>query len=169
MVIGYQRWDRLLFLHFEVPEEALRALVPPRLELDTYQRRAFVSLTPFTVCDARLRGMPMLPGISRFHELNVRTYVRRGDDRGVWFFSLDAASPAAAAIASASLRLPYCYARMRRSDDGVVQSASRTRPAWSAVFLSPATIRCAVGQRHPFVIGALRDYVVYRLSVQRLR
>ena len=116
-VIGFQRWDRLLFLHFEVPEEALRARVPPRLEIDTFDGRAFVSVTPFTVASARLRGIPPLPGIAQFHELNVRTYVRKGEDRGVWFFSLDAASAAAVAIARATLRLPYCYAGMHRSED----------------------------------------------------
>jgi uncharacterized protein len=114
-VIGSQRWDRLLFLHFEVPREALRPLVPARLEVDTFEDRAFVSVTPFTVVGARLRGIPPLPGITQFHELNVRTYVRNGEDRGVWFFSLDAASPAAVAIARMSLRLPYCYAGMHRS------------------------------------------------------
>jgi uncharacterized protein YqjF (DUF2071 family) len=117
-VIGFQRWDRLLFLHFEVPADALRARIPAQLELDSYQGRAFVSLTPFTVRGARIRGLPPLPGIANFHELNVRTYVRKGEDRGVWFFSLDAASPAAVAIARASLRLPYCYARMNRSEEG---------------------------------------------------
>src|SRR3979411_64776 len=92
-VIGFQRWDRLLFLHFEVPHESLRALVPSRLALDACGGRAFVSVPPFTVVGARLRGAPPLPGISQFHELNVRTYVRNGEDRAVWFFSLDAASP----------------------------------------------------------------------------
>jgi uncharacterized protein YqjF (DUF2071 family) len=161
LVIGYQRWDRLLFLHFEVQKEALRALVPPRLELDTYQGRAFVTLTPFTVQGARLRGMPMLPGISRFHELNVRTYVRRGDDRGVWFFSLDAASPAAAAIARASLRLPYCYARMRRSDDGAAfrYDSVRVVPAPRATFSGSWTVRGTAAPAEP---GSLPHFLAER-------
>jgi len=161
MVIGYQRWDRLLFLHFEVQEEALRPLVPPRLELDMYEGRAFVTLTPFTVLGARLRGMPMLPGISRFHELNVRTYVRRGEDRGVWFFSLDAASPAAAAIARASLRLPYCYARMNRSDDGTSfrYDSVRVMPAPQGTFSGSWTIR---GSAAPVQAGSLPHFLAER-------
>jgi len=116
-VIGFQRWDKLLFLHWEVPSDLLRPLVPPRLELDTYEGRAFVSVTPFTVRGARLRGLPPLPSLSDFHEVNVRTYVHLGgEDPGVWFFSLDAASAPAVAIARASLRLPYCYARMSRGN-----------------------------------------------------
>ena len=34
--IGFQRWDKLLFLHWELPPDALRPLVHPRLELDTF-------------------------------------------------------------------------------------------------------------------------------------
>src|SRR6266481_5950618 len=87
--IGFQRWDRLLFLHWEVPPEALRPLLPARLDLDTYEGRAFVSITPFTVRGARLRGLPPLPTLSDFHEVNVRTYVHLGGkDPAVWFFSL---------------------------------------------------------------------------------
>src|SRR5712691_4455234 len=47
-VIGFQRWDDLLFVHWELPPDALRPLVPPRLELDTFDGCAFVSITPFT-------------------------------------------------------------------------------------------------------------------------
>src|SRR3954465_10521356 len=145
MVIGYQRWDRLLFLHFEVQQEALRALLPPRLELDTYEGRAFVSLTPFTVDGARLRGMPMLPGISRFHELNVRTYVRRGDDRGVWFFSLAAASPAPAAIARAARRGGGAGAR-----GGGFPTAARGCKGWTRRDRSATTpCECCRRRRRP--------------------
>ena len=115
-VIGYQRWDSLLFLHWRVPVAALRPLVPGRLEIDTFEGNAYVTLTPFTVVGARLRFLPRLPGVSTFHELNARTYVRlEGGEPGIWFFSLDAASAVAAAIARVSLRLPYFAARMSRS------------------------------------------------------
>src|SRR5687767_11872085 len=91
-VIGYQRWRDLLFLHWPVPREALRPLVDERLDLDLADGTAWVSLTPFTLEGARLRTLPPLPLLRRFHELNCRTYVRYEDaDPGIWFFSLDAA------------------------------------------------------------------------------
>jgi uncharacterized protein YqjF (DUF2071 family) len=114
-VVGYQRWDELLFLHWPLPPAAVRALVDPRLELDLLDGEAWISLTPFTVRGARLRVLPPLPTASTFDELNLRTYVRAGGVPGVWFFSLDAASAAAAAIARATLGLPYFRARMARS------------------------------------------------------
>jgi uncharacterized protein YqjF (DUF2071 family) len=130
--IGFQRWDKLLFLHWELPPDALRPLVHPRLELDTFEGRAFVSITPFTVRGAKLRALPPLPGLSDFHEVNVRTYVHLGgEDPAVWFFSLDAASALAAALARASIRLPYCYARMSRGEASgrMTYEAARVVPA----------------------------------------
>jgi uncharacterized protein YqjF (DUF2071 family) len=121
-VIGYQRWDSLLFLHWAVPANALRPLIPQRLSIDEYEGRAYVTFTPFTVMGARLRLMPALPGLSNFHELNARTYVRLGGrDPGVWFFSLDASRPLPSAIARLTVRLPYFYARIHRQQNGQTQ------------------------------------------------
>ena len=50
---------------------------------------------------------PPVPGLSRFHELNVRTYVHRDGVPGVAFLSLDAASLPAVYAARASFHLPY--------------------------------------------------------------
>jgi hypothetical protein len=47
--------------------------------------------------------------LSRFLELNVRTYTTLEDKPGVYFFSLDAGNPAAVAAARL-IHLPYYYA-----------------------------------------------------------
>ena len=161
-VIGFQRWDRLLFLHWAVPVELLRPLVPARLELDTWEGRAYVTMTPFTVRRAHLRGVPPLPGISTFHEINVRTYVRLGGvDPAVWFFSLDAASAIAVAAARISLRLPYCYARIARATDGSRQTydAARLLPDARAAFSGSWT---SGGNAAPAEPGTLEHFLVER-------
>ncbi|HET8541289.1 MAG TPA: DUF2071 domain-containing protein [Anaeromyxobacter sp.] len=122
LVVGYQRWDRILLLHFEVSPATLRPLVDPRLELDLHDGRAWVSLTPFTMRGARVRLAPPLPALARFHELNLRTYVRGGGVEGLWFLSLDASSTPAVAIARATLGLPYFRARMDRSEAGTAHA-----------------------------------------------
>ena len=95
-----QRWASLLFLHWVVPLDLLRSLVPPELEIDTFEGRAYVGLVPFTMTGVRPTLLPAIRRCSDFHEVNVRTYVHfRGRDPGVWFFSLDAADPFAVAFA----------------------------------------------------------------------
>ena len=107
-----QTWLNLLFAHWRVAPDMLRPYVPERLELEEHDGSAWIGLTPFTVSGLRLRGVPPLPLVSQFRELNCRTYVRGADGRsGIWFFSLDASSRAAVATARRVYELPYRHAR----------------------------------------------------------
>jgi uncharacterized protein len=123
-----QRWESLAFLHWSVDPVALAALLPPGLELDLWEGRAYLGVVPFTIRATRPVFLPPLPILSSFHELNVRTYVhRRGREPGVWFFSLDAASWPAVWGARALYKLPYFHASMAlvRSTEGVRSFSSR--------------------------------------------
>jgi uncharacterized protein len=93
--------------------EALRAHLPPELEVDTFGGDAYLGVTPFRVTNLRLRGLPPVPLLSSFLELNCRTYVRHdGEKPGIWFFSLDASSRFAVEAARRLYRLPYFRAEM---------------------------------------------------------
>ena len=107
-----QTWARLLFMHWPLAPELLRPAVPARLPIDTFDGRAWIAITPFEVLGARLHATPPLPGLSRFPELNVRTYTTVDGRPGIWFLSLDAASAPAVAAARRAYRLPYFRARM---------------------------------------------------------
>jgi len=113
-----QTWIDLLFAHWQVPEEALRAVVPPQLPIDTYDGSAWLGITPFRVRGLRLRGTAPAPVLSTFPELNVRTYVSVEGKPGIYFLSLDADSTAAVAAARRSFRLPYFASRMRVEGEG---------------------------------------------------
>jgi hypothetical protein len=112
------RWRCLLFIHWPVPVEAVRPLVPPGLEVDTFDSQAWVGLIPFTMDGIRAALLPPVPTTTAFHECNVRTYVRLGEERGVWFFSLDAASRLAVLVARRLWRLNYVHSRMSLERDG---------------------------------------------------
>ncbi len=107
-----QSWCDLLFAHWSLAVYRLRPLVPASLELDTFGGQAWVAVAPFTVRHLRLRGLPEIPGLNAFPELNVRTYVTVGGKPGIYFFSLDAANAAAVLGARLSYLLPYFPARM---------------------------------------------------------
>jgi len=108
-----QTWESLLFAHWRVPVASLRPHVASGVEIDTFDGSAWLGITPFRVEALRLRGLPPAPGVSRFLELNVRTYVTRDAKPGIWYFSLDAARRLAVEAARRAYRLPYHQARMR--------------------------------------------------------
>ncbi|HEV2274187.1 MAG TPA: DUF2071 domain-containing protein [Acidobacteriaceae bacterium] len=109
-----QRWRDLLFAHWPIPSQQLAPLLPNGLELDTFDQSAWIGVVPFWMDRVKLRGIPRIPGTSRFPELNLRTYVReRNTNRaGVYFFCLEAANPLAVAMARMAFHLPYHWARM---------------------------------------------------------
>ena len=121
------RWVDLAFLHWPVPPEQLRELIPAALELDLRDGAAWVAVTPFRMTRVRPFGVLPVPTATDFPELNVRTYVRHAGRAGVWFFSLDAASWVAVLGARMLTGLPYYFARMRQqpTTDGVVYESAR--------------------------------------------
>jgi uncharacterized protein YqjF (DUF2071 family) len=173
-----QRWAELLFLHWAVPPETLRPLLPPGLTLDTFEGRAYVGLVPFTMTGIRPTWAPPVPWLSHFHEVNVRTYVHAaGRDPGVWFFSLDAANPVAVRIARTRWKLPYHHARMRLARGGtaggpVIDYASER--LWPGPLPAGLTARYQPsGPVTPAAVGTLEHflaerYILYAYAHERL-
>ena len=121
-----QTWHDLLFAHWPIPHTELRPLVPAELDLDTFSDKCWVGVVPFHMSAIRGRLFPPVPGLSRFPELNVRTYVTHSGKPGVYFFSLDAASLPAVWAARTFYRLPYFYAEMSSEDRaGSIHYSSR--------------------------------------------
>jgi uncharacterized protein YqjF (DUF2071 family) len=130
-----QSWHDLLFAHWPVDAQLLAAKVPSSLTLDLFEGRGWLGIVPFWMTNVAPRGVPALPWLSAFPELNVRTYVRLGDRPGVFFFSLDASNPLAVLAARTLFHLPYFAASMRIAHEGKGlryssrRLGSRTRPA----------------------------------------
>jgi uncharacterized protein YqjF (DUF2071 family) len=121
-----QSWHDLLFVHWPVDASVLRPLIPPQLQIDTFEGQSWLAVVPFRMTGVRLHGTPPLPWLSAFPEMNVRTYVTHGEKPGVWFFSLDAGNSLAVAIARAWFHLPYFRARMHCVErDGWIRYQSK--------------------------------------------
>jgi uncharacterized protein len=157
-----QSWVDLLFCHWPVDEAQLRPHVPASLPLDRFDGRAWLSVTPFEVQGTRPRGALPPPVLSRFPELNVRTYVVRDGRPGIWFLSLDAASALAVSAARALYRLPYFRARMGivREGEWIDYRSERTDPRGAPARFA-ARYRPAGGVRHP-APGSLEAWLVER-------
>jgi uncharacterized protein len=157
-----QTWADLLFCHWPVAEEQLRPHVPDSLPLDRFDGTPWLSITPFEVRGTRPRGLLPPPVLSRFPELNVRTYVTLDDRPGIWFFSLDAASRLAVAAARALYRLPYFRADMEIARDGEWMSyRSERRDPRGAPARFEARYRPAGGVRYA-APGSLEAWLVER-------
>jgi uncharacterized protein YqjF (DUF2071 family) len=165
-----QIWRHLGFLHWPIAPDEIARLLPPGLEVDTFDGVTFVGIVPFTIPLTRTGfGVPMAPA---FHEINMRTYVHRaGRDPGVWFFSLDATSRLAVAGARLWYGLPYFAAeialdeagesvhyRSRRHGTGASFDA-RYQPAGEVAPAAPGSLEFFLAER----------YVLYARSRRGLR
>jgi uncharacterized protein YqjF (DUF2071 family)/uncharacterized protein with NAD-binding domain and iron-sulfur cluster len=108
----YQVWSNLFFAHWPLPVSMIRPLVPDGLEIDTYEGDAFVSLVAMEMAHISFRQFGTVPGDSTFLELNLRTYVKRGAQTGVYFLRVDASSLLSDIGARLLFNLPYSPAVM---------------------------------------------------------
>jgi hypothetical protein len=110
-----QSWDDVLFAHFAMDPPSLRRLVPDALTLDLFDGVAWLTISPFSVSHLRPGGVPPLPKLSFFPQVNVRTYVSREDKPGLFYFSVDAANLSAVWGARVFFRMPYWHSKIQIS------------------------------------------------------
>jgi len=161
------RWHEVLFAHWPVRPQVLRPLIPPSLELETYEGWAWIGIVPFTMSGVRLRYLPERCSMA-FPELNVRTYVKSPGRSGVWFFSLDAMHRLAVRLARLWYGLPYYEARMTVQADGErlhYQSLRTHRGAPPAEFEATYRPLGAVYQASP---GTLEHWLTERYCLYRV-
>lgn len=109
-------WMRALFVHYEVDAEELQKVVP--FELDLWEGKAIVSLVAFTIEGMRpFRGGRwtswILAPLATHDFLNVRTYVKHGNDRGIYFLREFLPNRLAVQLGPRTFGLPYRYGATR--------------------------------------------------------
>lgn len=122
------RWRHALFSNWPVDPALVTEQLPSALTVQTYNDVAWLTVVPFRNVFTRPRGLPALVGLS-FPELNLRTYVQRAGEPGVYFFSLDVPSRASVIGARLFHHLPYYHAdmRMARQDSTIEIQSRRTQ------------------------------------------
>ena len=122
-----QKWLDLAYLHWRCDPAAVARLLPDGLDVDTFDGEAWVGLVPFSMRGIGVPGLPAVPWLGSFPEINVRTYVIRNGVPGVWFHSLDVNRFLPALVARATYRLPYCWGGASNRLEGSTLSSSARR------------------------------------------
>jgi uncharacterized protein YqjF (DUF2071 family) len=108
-----QHWRNLLFLHWEYDPSLIQKTLPKGLSVDLFEGKAYIGIVPLWISKVNLKLLPVIPGLSNFFELNLRTYVYdEAGTPGVWFYSLDANHYLAVQAAKTFFHLPYRYAQI---------------------------------------------------------
>jgi len=163
-----QTWHDLLFIHWPVAPESLRPLIPEALTIDTRGGTAWLGLVPFRMSGITYRGLPPVPWLSAFAEMNLRTYVTLDDKPGVWFLRMDAARAAAVWAARLALGLPYVWSTMkvRRDDDRVSYSSVQRGARFDATYEPVgAATESPAGSLEAFLT---ERYCLYTVRARRL-
>ena len=159
------RWRDLLFAHWIVDAASVRRLIPRGLDLDLFDGRCYVGAVPFLMENVTPRFVPPIPGLHAFPELNLRTYVTKDGEPGVWFFSLDAGQRFAVRMARRLFYLPYFDARFEiaSAGDRIAYSSVRTHKGAPAAGFS-ATYR-PIGPVYESTTGSLDSWLTDRFRL----
>ena len=109
-------WDRAVFLHYRVHPKFLQPQVP--FELDLHDGQAYVSLVAFTLRNMRLThpNLKFITNPLHTHSfLNVRTYVRVGETRGIYFLAEWLNNRLATMLGPVLYGLPYRFGKLTYS------------------------------------------------------
>ncbi len=139
-------WRNLILANYPLPDALAQSHLPPGVELDRFEGKAYGSLVAFQFLNTKVLGVGW-PGFRNFPEWNLRLYVRRGDQRGVCFVREFVPQRLVCWVARTFYNEPYHPARLTMHIDDTpecltatytVASSGRTH-ALSATGTKPAT------------------------------
>ena len=119
-------WRDVFFASYPVDPELVAPQIPDRLDVDTFEGAAYLSVVPFLIGDIRPAGLPAAVGLTT-PELNLRTYVTCDGTPGIYFFNLDAGDLLGVLGARLFNQLPYYYAEMSYEPGARTEFRSRRR------------------------------------------
>jgi uncharacterized protein YqjF (DUF2071 family) len=165
-------WLRPVFVHYEVPVEALQRDVP--FELDLHEGKAYVSLVAFT-----MRGMRPFRGgrlaawffkpIASNDYLNVRTYVRHRGEPGIYFLTEWMNNRFSVGLGPWTFGLPYRFGELNYehhetgSLSGTVRETIRGPSlTYEANLATPVFTPCPAGSLDQFLLERYTAYTAHK-------
>lgn len=163
--IMFQSWSNLFLASWPVPAEQIRPLVPPVLELDSFNGQTWISIVPFQVVNLHFRDLPPMPGQSSFFEINLRTYVTYNSEPGVYFITLDCTDDLAVKVAQHFFELPFWRAQINIAEQGDGFRVESSRDPEGA---TPARLVCdfePAGETFEAASGSLESWLADRYAL----
>jgi uncharacterized protein YqjF (DUF2071 family) len=77
-------WKNLVFLNYAVDPEILKSHLPEGCEIDLFDGKAYVSLVALQFLNLNVMGLSV-PGFHAFPQINLRFYIKYGEQRGIRF------------------------------------------------------------------------------------
>lgn len=160
-------WSRAVFIHYEVPADALRRDVP--FELDLREGKAYVSLVAFTM--QRMRPFFggrftewLLKPIARNDFLNVRTYVHHRGEPGIYFLKEWMNNPLSVRLGPWTFGLPYRFGKLNyqnRHEAGCLSGTVR-EPNTKSFFSYEGALNGP--GFHPCPAGSIDEFLMERYT-----
>ncbi len=165
-------WDRTLMIHYAIDPEVLRPHVP--FPLDLHEGKAYVTLVAFTIRAMRPRhggrlGRWLFRPIATHHFLNVRTYVRVGNETGIHFITEYMDNLLSLKLGPLCFGLPYRFARLRydhaHEAGGINGHARRWRDPTAFIYRA----KIPAGEFAPAPAGSLTEWLMERYTAFLVR
>lgn len=146
-------WKNLVVVNYECDPDLLTPYIPNGTELDAFEGKHYVSLVAFQFHRNRLFGaVPSLP--SNFEEVNLRFYIRRGENRAVAFIKEVVPSKLIAKTAKRFYNEPYEAMPMAWHLE-----ATRLTYSWGRELEHSITATTA-GEFQELQAGTLEEYIL---------
>jgi uncharacterized protein YqjF (DUF2071 family) len=152
-------WTGALFLHYEIAARDLQPFVP--FQLDLWEGRAFISLVAFTMRKMRFARLGALGAwlckpIATHEFLNLRTYVRVGNETGICFLREWLPNRLSLLLGPLFYSLPYRHAAIQYSCDeaklhGMV-TTRKGRFCYDGILHDDLFDKCAADSREHFLL-----------------
>jgi uncharacterized protein YqjF (DUF2071 family) len=158
-------WARTVFIHYEADAALLQRQIP--FQLDLYEGRAFVSIVAFTL----LRMRPRVGGrlsewlfkpIASHDFLNVRTYVRKAGEPGIFFLAEWLSNSLSVRLGPRTFGLPYRFGHLSYAHnhaDGEIFGTVTANDGWVRYRASIASTGF-----HPSEAGSLTEFLCERYT-----
>ena len=160
-------WERVVFLHYAVPSHLLQPEVLKPFELELHRGEACVSLVALTMRHLRPcrfgSAAWLLRPVARQRFLNVRTYVRCGNEPGALFLWGWLSRPFGLPLPAGMFDLPYAFASMDYEHHYEMGKLEGTVTAGSHRFAYGAAIEPQLPFQ-PCPSGSLAEFAMERCS-----